>query len=76
MESYADKSTERWAERICEVVNELDRLERLTGRAIGASLIAIALGWSSMDLAEEVLNEAVRIGCAVVDRSDGGYRLA
>ena len=69
------KSMERCAERLCEVTNELDRLERQSGRAVRASLVALALGWSSTTLVEEALMEGIRIGCVVHDVLGGGYRL-
>ena len=68
------KGIQRDAERLCEVINELDRLERLTDEAVAVVDIANALGWSATDLVEEVLSSAVEIGCAFVDAS-GGYRV-
>lgn len=75
LDPHAEGAADHWAERLCEVVNELDRLERLTGGPIEAYLVANALGWSSVDLAEEVLKTAVELGCAVLDDSERGYRL-
>lgn len=68
------KGIQREAERLCEVVNELDRLERLMARAVTVVEIGNALGWSSTDLVEEILVGAVSTGCAFVDET-GGYRL-
>ena len=65
---------DREAERLCEVLNELDRLERGSGRPVSAEDVATALGWSGADLVHEALVIAVELGCAVGDGRTG-YRL-
>jgi hypothetical protein len=74
IDTQLTRSVEREAERLCEVVNELERLERLSGRPVPASAIANVMGWSVVELAEEVLKDAVAMGCAIAE-PDGGYRL-
>lgn len=65
---------DREAERICEVLNELDRLERGSGRPVTVEDVATALGWSASELVLEALELAVELGCATGDGA-AGYRL-
>lgn len=63
------------ADRLEDVVDQLDRLERLTGRAVNAREVADALGWSSTHLAEEMLDTAVELGCVVIDGPGRRFRV-
>ena len=61
-------------ERLSLVLDGLDRLEQRLGRSVWPRELADAVGWSSTHLVENVLSEAVSLGCAV-EEPTGAYRL-